>query len=323
MFEREPCVCDFGQVFDWGDLRYLLAVSRAGSFAGAAREIGVKHTTVARRIGALELALGARLVTKGKDKVSLTEAGAVLRDSAEEMEKVATSVERRLAGEGARVEGVVRVTMPDAFAHYVAPRLPRLRERHPKLSVHILADARVYDLEKGEADLALRIHPSTKPHYLERKLCSPTWAIYASRAYVRAKGMPKSIADLHGHELIGPDAAAQASPGAAWLREHLPDAKYEMRFNGVVPMLNAVTMGLGISPLPCFLADPEENLVRVLPDTFQNRGVRLVVHPDVARVARVRAVMDFLSDSFKRDAKLWAGELNGSSGAGRRRRSGN
>jgi DNA-binding transcriptional LysR family regulator len=309
MFEGEPCVCDFGQVFDWGDLRYLLAVSRAGSFAGAARELGVKHTTVARRIAALEAALGARLVKKGKDRVSLTEAGDTLKDSAEEMEKVAASIERRLAGEGSRVEGVVRVTMPDAFALYVAPRLPTLRERHPELSVHILADARVYDLEKGEADLALRLHPSTKPHYLERKLCSPSWAVYASRAYLRAKGVPKSIADLHDHELIGPEAEAQASPGAAWLKEHVPDAKYEMRFNSVLQMLNAVTMGLGISPLPCFLADPEKELVRVWPNTFQKRDVRLVVHPDVARVARVRAVMEFLSDSFKRDAKLWAGEL--------------
>jgi DNA-binding transcriptional LysR family regulator len=309
MFECEQCVCDLGHVFDWGDLRYLLAVSRAGSFAGAARELGVKHTTVARRVGALEEALGARLVTKGKDSVGLTEAGAALKASAEEMERVAVSIERRLAGEGARVEGVVRVTMPDAIALYLAPRLPKLREQHPKLSVHILADARVYDLEKGEADLAVRVHPSTKSHYIERKLGSAAWALYASRAYVRAKGMPKSLADLKNHDLIGPEAEANASPGAAWLREHVPDAHYEMRFNSVVQMLNAATMGLGISPLPCFVADPEPELVRVWPETLRNRGVRLVAHPDVARVARVRAVMDFLTDSFKRDAKLWAGEL--------------
>jgi DNA-binding transcriptional LysR family regulator len=84
-----------------------------------------------------------------------------------------------------------------------------------------------------------------------------------------------------------------------------------MRFNSVLQMLNAVTMGLGISPLPCFLADPEAELVRVLHDKVPNRTVRLVAHPDVVRVARVRAVMDFLTDSFKRDAKLWAGELHG------------
>jgi DNA-binding transcriptional LysR family regulator len=308
MIEREQCVCDFGQVFDWGDLRYLLAVSRAGSFAGAARELGVKHTTVARRVGALEEALGARLVTKGKDSVALTEAGATLTASAKEMETLAASIERRLAGEQARVEGVVRVTMPDAIALYVAPRLAKLREQHPKLSVHILADARVYDLEKGEADLAVRVHPSSKSHYVERKLGAAVWAIYASRAYVRAKGMPTSLADLKKHDLIGSEAEASASPGAAWLREHVPDAKYEMRFNSVVQLLNAVMMGLGISPLPCFLADPEPELTRVWPDTLRNRGVRLVAHPDVARVARVRAVMDFLTDSFKRDAKLWAGE---------------
>jgi molybdate transport repressor ModE-like protein len=309
MFECEQCVCDLGQVFDWGDLRYLLAVSRAGSFAGAARELGVKHTTVARRVAALEEALGARLVTKRKDSVGLTGAGAELKASAEEIERLASSIERRLAGEGSRIEGVVRVTMPDAIALYVAPRLQKLREQHPKLYVHILADARVYDLEKGEADLAVRVHPSTKSHYIERKLASATWTFYASRAYVRAKGMPKSLADLRNHDLIGPEAEASASPGAALLREHVPDAQYQMRFNSVVQLLNAVMMGLGISPLPCFVADPEPELVRVWPDTIQNRGVRLVAHPDVARVARVRAVMDFLTDSFKRDAKLWAGEL--------------
>jgi DNA-binding transcriptional LysR family regulator len=310
MFECAQCVCDLAQVFDWGDLRYVLAVSRAGSFAGAARELGVKHTTVARRVSALEEALGARLVTKGKDKVALTDAGAALKASAEEMERLAASIERRLAGEGARIEGVVRVTMPDAIALYVAPRLPRLREQHPNLSVHILADARVYDLDEGEADLAIRVHPSTKPHYLERKLASAVWALYASRAYVRAKGTPASIADLASHDLIGPDAEATHSPGAAWLRENVPDAKYEMRFNSVVQIINAVMMGLGISPLPCFVADAEPELVRVWPETIPNIGaLRLVAHPDVARIARVRAVIDFLTDSCKRDAKLWAGEL--------------
>jgi DNA-binding transcriptional LysR family regulator len=295
-------------MFDWGDLRYLLAVWRAGSFAGAARELGVKHTTVARRIAALEDALGARLVAKGKDKVTLTAAGAALRETAEEMEKLAATIERRIAGEGERIEGVVRITMPDAIALYVTPRLRELRARHPELAVHVLADARVYDLEKGEADLALRVHPSTKPHFVERKMGSAAWAVYASRAYLRAKGAPKTIADLKEHDLIGAEAEAAASPGAAWLREHVPDAKFEMRMNSVVQILNAVMMGLGIAPLPCFAADPEPELVRVWPETFANRGVRLVVHPDVARIARVRAVMDFLSASFKKDAKLWSGE---------------
>jgi DNA-binding transcriptional LysR family regulator len=294
-------------VFDWDDLRYLLAVSRAGSFAGAARELSVKHTTVARRIAALEEALGAALVRKGTDHVALTRAGEEVMATAARMATEAESIARRVSGDG-RIEGIVRVTMPDAFAMYVAKRVPELRDRHPDLAVHILSDARVYDLDAGEADIAIRVHAATKPHYIERKLCEPRWAFYASRDYVDRRGAPTNVAELGTHVLIGYGAEGANAPGAVWLDEHLPSATYEARFNSVVQVLNAIAMGLGVGPIPCFLGDGDSDLLRVCDVQLPARAIRLVAHPDVARVPRVRAVIDFIAESFKRDEAMWAGK---------------
>ena len=109
--------------FDWNDLRYFLAVSRAGSLAGAARNLGVRHTTVGRRIEALEAALSASLFTRTPEGFALTEAGSAITPLAEEAERAADAVERRVAGEDERIDGLVRVTTSEAFTGFLVRRL--------------------------------------------------------------------------------------------------------------------------------------------------------------------------------------------------------
>jgi DNA-binding transcriptional LysR family regulator len=296
-------------VFDWNDLRYLLAIARAGTLTGAARDLGVEHTTVGRRLAALESALGARLFTRGPDGFALTHAGHEILPLAEEIAARIESIERRVSGQDAKIEGTVRLTTSEALSGYFVKQFAALRERHPGLMVEILSGNRAFDLMRGEADLAVRVRETTESELVTRKIGSAGWTLYATPAYVERKGLPSAPEDLGSHDVIGFDSSMGAVPGALWLEEHAKGSHVVMRANSIVAALNAAIFGLGVGVLPCFMADPEPALQRLSPRVLGARDVFLVVHPDLARVARVRAVMDFIVEAFQRDAAAWSGVL--------------
>jgi DNA-binding transcriptional LysR family regulator len=306
--ESAQAPCDFARVFDWNDLRYLLAIARTGSLAGAARDLGVEHTTVGRRLAALEATLGARLFLRGPAGLSATPAGLEILPIAEEIATRVETIERRVSGADARVEGTVRLTTSETISGYFTKQFWALRYRHPELMIEILSGNRAYDLSRGEADLAVRVRETTEPDLITRKLGRAVWSLYAAPSYLERKGAPAAPEDLRGHDLISFDESLGAVPGALWLQEHGEGANIVMRGNSIVAVLNAAIFGMGLALLPCFMGDAEPALRRLTPRALGLRDVYLVVHPDLARVARVRAVMEFIVEVFERDAALWSGE---------------
>jgi DNA-binding transcriptional LysR family regulator len=292
---------------DWNDLRYFLALSRAGTLAGAARELGVEHSTVGRRLAALESDLGVRLFTRGPSGLTPTAAGEEILDSALRIAALVDGIERRVSGADARVEGTVRLTIPEAHNVYVVQELGALRERHPALLLDIVSDNREVDLRRGEADLALRLRDSSDPELVVRKIGCAGWSLYASPAYLQRKGRLPSLDDLSGHDVIGFDGSLANVEGAVWLRERARHANVVLRGNSLTAVHRAASVGLGLAPLPCFDADDDAALERLTPELIGSREILLVVHPDLARVARVRATMDFLIELFARDATRWTG----------------
>jgi DNA-binding transcriptional LysR family regulator len=294
-------------VFDWNDLRYLLAVARAGTLAGAARELGVEHSTVKRRLAAMEAAMGARLFTQSRDGFALTPVGQDVLPLAQDVAKAIDGIERRVHGADTRVEGTVRLTTSEALSGYMVKQLAALRANHPALLVEVLAGNRSYDLSRREADIAVRAAPVQDPDLIARKVSVAGWSLYAAQSYVDRKGAPAPFEDLRGHELIVFDATLANSPGAVWVEAHGCGAEVVLRANSLVAALNGAVAGIGIAALPCFIGDVERALVRLTPAILGTRDVWLVVHPDLAKVARVRVVMDFLLALFERDRALWAG----------------
>lgn len=307
MIEGARRSCDRARVVDWNDLRYLLAIARAGTLAGAARELGVEHTTVGRRLAALESGLGVKLFTRGAGAFTPTDAAKSILPLAEEIAQRIDAIERRVAGGDDRIEGVVKLTTSEALSGYFVKQLAALRQKHPSLVVEILSGNRAYDLMRGEADIAVRVRETTEPDLVTRKVAVAGWAMYAAKTYVARKGAPCDPADLRGHDLIAFDPTLSATPGAAWLDAHAAGTNVVMRCNSIVAALNATIVGMGITVVPCFLGDVEAQLERVSPLVLGVRDVFLVVHPDLARVARVRAVMEFIVAAFERDAALWSG----------------
>lgn len=301
-------VCKRARALDWNDLRYFLAVSRAGTFVRAGKELGVEHTTVARRLAALEAALGVKLFARGPEGMTLTAAGHEVLPSAEAMAALAEEISRRVAGGDGRVEGTVRLTIPESMNGYTVEALTDLRARHPALVVEVLSDNRALDLRRGEADVAVRIRDSEDGELIARKIGTSGWSMYASPAYVERKGTPRSPEELAGHEIVGFAPSMAAIVGARWLEAHGAGGNVVLRANSINAALDAAAVGFGIVFLPCFVADRSKALVRLTPRIIGSRDILLVVHPDLARVARIRATMEFLVERFARDAALWSGE---------------
>jgi DNA-binding transcriptional LysR family regulator len=294
--------------FDWNDLRYFLAVSRAGSLAGAARSLGVRHTTVGRRIEALEAALAASLFTRTPDGFILTESGTAIMPFAEQAERAADAVERRVAGGDERVEGVVRVTTSEAVAGFLVRRLSELRARYPDLTVDVLSTNAALNLSRSEADIALRMVPTDAAELVSRRLCDAGWSLYAAESYVERMGVPEDPANLSGHNIVGFDETMARTPGARWLEDHSEGAHVVMRCNSLIAALNATIVGMGVSVVPCFLADAEPTLTRLTGAVLDTREIWVVFHPDVAKIKRVRTVIDFIAEIIARDAPSFRGD---------------
>jgi DNA-binding transcriptional LysR family regulator len=295
---------------DWNDLRYFLAVRRAGTLAGAARALGVEHSTVSRRLAALEDALGTKLFLRGPDGFSSTPAGDQIAPLAESMEASAQAVARKVAGDNERVEGTVRLTTSEAFSGFMVKSLARLRARHPALLVEVLSGNKNLDLSRGEADVAVRMTATSDPELLLRKLGVCGWALYATRGYLEGRAARPRLDALAGHDIITYDDTLARIPGALWLKDHGDGANVVLRGNSIVSVLNACIVGMGVTVLPCFMADPEPTLVRLAPDVLGTREMWMVVHPDRARVARVRVVMDFLVELLTEQAKIFEGTVD-------------
>lgn len=288
-------------MFDWSDLRHLIAVSRTGSTLAAARMLGVNQSTVHRRLAELEARVGLGLVNRHPTGYRLSELGEALIEQVLAVETAVTALERQIRALKDDLRGVVRLTCPEpTVARIVATGLlDRFHDRYPGLGVEFVTSDRYLDIAKGEADVAFRSGEPTDPDLVGRKICDSIWAVYASRSYVQRHGRPASVADLAGHAMIGFDGIMQNHRAAKWLSATLPDARIVSRADSMLGTLSAVRAGLGVAPLPTTLGDAEEDLVQVLPPVAElARSWYLLSHPDLRRTPRVAAFVDHVLDDI-------------------------
>lgn len=284
-------------MFDWNDLRFLLAVADAGSTLAAARVIGVNQSTVQRRLAELEARLGHRMVERLQSGYRLTDLGAAVLPQARAVADAIDAFTQAVRDQGRAVGGVIRVTCPEpiAFRLNTSGLLDRFHAAHPDLKVEFFLSDRYVDLAKGEADVALRSGDTDDDVLVGRKVADSLWAIYASRDYVAQHGAPQTIADLTHHPLIGFEDSMTRHRAVTWLREVAPAATYAARNTSVLGLIYAAKAGVGVAPLPMALGDAESDLIRVLgPVPELTRAWRILAHPDQRHSARVEAFFDFI-----------------------------
>ena len=283
------------------DLRLFLAVMREGNMLAAARRAGVDHSTVGRRLSALEQTLGARLFDRSPRGVTPTPPAFALVAHAERIESELLAAAASVAGRDREVEGTVRLTTPEAFgAHLVAPHIPTLRQRHPRLTLELALESRTTSLSKREADMAVMLTPPPKGRLVARKLLDYRLALYASRAYLDRHGAPATRADLSRHAFVSYIEELAGFPEMIALDQILPGARVDFRSSSSAAQQAAVSAGVGIGVLHVFAAGHDPDLVRLFPDEVEvRRSYWLVMHADLQRLPRVRATVDFLDEAMK------------------------
>lgn len=280
-------------MFDWNDLKYVLAVARHGSTIAAGKALGLSQSTVLRRLSELEKKIGRDIVSRHSTGYRLTDFGEELRLYAERIDAIVKEFEQHVTDTARDRAGVIRLTCPEPMVYRLTAFIDRFHLRHPKLRVEFVTSDRYLDLLKGEADVAFR-SGDTDDELVGRKVADSIWAVYASRGYVERHGKPEQIGDLSQHRLVSFDDTLSKHRVMSWLNEVAPDATISARNNSVLGLVYAVKSGVGIGALPTAIADAEPDLVRVLgPIPELARSWRLLTHPDLRRTPRISAFFDF------------------------------
>ena len=189
--------------FDWNDLRSYLAVARSGRLTAAAQKLQVDHTTLSRRLSALEHALKAKLFDRSPSGYTLTEQGQRLLPTAEEMERLAIAAQEMVGGSAACVEGTVRIGAPEGFGSYfLAPRIAALKSLYPELLVQLVAASAVFSLSRRDADVVVSVARPPAGRLIVSKLTDYDLALYAAPAYLDGHAPIRIAADLTGHSFV-------------------------------------------------------------------------------------------------------------------------
>ncbi|GAA2039788.1 LysR family transcriptional regulator [Agromyces tropicus] len=281
----------------------LLAVAREGRYTGAAERLRVNHTTIARRIDALERSLGGRVLVRGAAGWVLTPLGEHAVAAAEEVERAM----RGLSPDEPALAGVVRLSATDGFSGFIAsPAVAALRERHPGVSLEIVAATRRAAAQRVGVDLEVvvgrpHVHRAEATHLGDYVL-----GLYASRTLLERRGAPASVDGLAGEPLvyfIESMLQVDALDTARRSTRRMVDA---VSSTNVYVHVDATRAGAGYGLLPAFLADRHDDLVRIFPDEIEERlPYWLVCRPEalrqptaVAFIAALRGRMAEVSDAL-------------------------
>lgn len=292
---------------DWNDVRYFLAVARAGSLTQTSSDLNVSQSTVSRRITALEQSIGMALFQRHQTGYFLTDEGREVLQHAELVEESIMAFERGAAGLDGKPAGTVRLATSENLAtDLIIPALPAFREQYPGICLEVITSTATTELGRREADIALRVSRPTRGNLKVRRVGHMTYSVYGSRTYVERhphiNGEP-----LGGRHVIAWDDGHGHLPAAVWLiREH-PGCKIALVTSSLPAQIAAVRAGIGLAVIPDFLT-VQDDFVRVVPsDQMFSAEVWLVTHADLVGSARIRAVADFLSEQVMRTNPILSG----------------
>jgi len=292
----------------WDDLRYVLIVSRVGSFTLAASMLGVQYSTVMRRINAIEDALQARLFERLRNGYVVTPAGEELCRIAKQCESLIGEGERRIMGTDAQLRGRVQLTTAFVLAqHLLPPALAAFCAAYPDIEVEVCSSRERVDLLQRQADVALRLSPQAPDWAVGRNLGEARFRIYGWH------GMP-AVAKLARNRAIYPvEKLAQELPWISferdasyrtydhWLRANVPAHSIAARTDVFPSLLALLRVGLGVALLPEFVANSVEGIVALsAPIKELQSPVWLLTHPDLRHTARIRAFMRIVGDEISK-----------------------
>lgn len=283
---------------NWDDLRFFLALTRQGTVSGAGRVLKVKHTTVARRIAALEQQLGSRLFDRTAHGYTMTQVAENLYPHALSMEELALAADREVFGMDTQLSGTLKLTASyDVLTRLITPKLKQFTDKYPGIDLELSSSTSLADLASRQADIALRLSPKPPEYLIGRQIVPLHHGVYASAQYLQKNRDTKRLI-LWEHDRSPPE----------WVNHHFPNARVAVRTNDIMTMMEAVKNHVGLARMPCYVADAEPTLRRLdLALTPSKWGVWVLSHVDLRSTARVRVCREFLIEIIEQQRSLITG----------------
>ena len=285
---------------NWDDLRFFAVLAREKTLAAASRRLGVDQTTVARRLRALEEALGAALFERSGGQWRLTGLGLRTLDRAEQIEDGVAGIVRSAEVESQTVSGGVRITSVAVLSgSYLIRHLAELYARHPELVIDLVDSDANLNISRHEADIAIRASRPESGDFIIRKLAVMGFAVYES-ARERSPAPDDWVA--YNEDLAH-------VPEMRWLETRIGAGRIRLRDSDTRTLRGAIATGIGRGILPCFLGDGDPDLRRSAPgEVLLRRDVWMLIHREARASARVAVVAEWLVDRFVADADIFRGE---------------
>lgn len=284
--------------FDWNHVRAFLATAEEGSLSAAARSLGLTQPTLSRQVAALEKDLGVLLFERIGRALELTPAGLELLEHTRSMGTAASQIALTASGQSQSIEGEVRITASDIYSAYLLPPvLHQLQQLAPKLRVEIVATNDIQDLQRREADIAIRHTRPEQPELIARLVYEDTAHFYAAPSYLDRRGRPENFADLSSHDFVGFAPPKQMMDFLTPMGIHLTADNFRIESQSGVVAWEFVTQGFGISPMSDQVAAQNPNVERILPDMAPIVfPLWLTTHRELHTSRRIRLVYDLLAD---------------------------
>ncbi len=294
---------------NWNDLNLVLAICRTGTLSGAAKALGINHSTVFRRINAIEKKLDVRLFERQPSGYLMTEAGEAVKRSAERIDDEVNTLSRELLGRDTRLQGSIRITAPEGVSlRLLSPHLVAFGQLHPDISINLVVTSSALRLSHREADIAVRATRKPPDNYIGREVGKFRFCMYAAPGY-RENHQQKPLEE---YDWLMPDDGVDFFPTPMWRRKNYPKARVVFSSNNTMTIIEAAKRGLGVAPLPCFLGDGEPGLVRMIePPEALTLSLWILIHPDLRQTARVKALMAFLLERLEHEKPAMEGRLSG------------
>ncbi len=287
---------------DWNDYQLILAVSREQSIRGAARQLGVSHATVSRRLAYLNSGREGPFLQKSPSGLWPTKAGQAVVDAAEKMEDLTAEARRRQRAAGKQLCGPLTISMGALVYQYVLfDEVGRFAEQHPDIELTIDGTDALVDLDRAEADIVLRASATPPEHWVGRQLFPWAMSFYAHKDYL-AKTAHRDL-----KWIAPPDGIAR---WGNWLEQSpYPNVEIGLTISDIVGRYVAIQRGIGMGRAACFMADQDPDLVR-LPGApvVEAEPFWLLVHPDFAKTERAKAALKFFAEAMQKRKALIQGE---------------
>ncbi|MCV2868474.1 LysR family transcriptional regulator [Defluviimonas sp. WL0002] len=292
---------------DWNDLELILAICRAESLSGAARMLGQTHSTIFRRINAAEARTGVRFFDRFPHGYVMTDAGRAAMAHAERMENEVHALGRTILGRDENLRGRIRVTCPESFAEEHAPgMIARFCRKHPEIQIDLAPGHGAADLNRREAEVAIRATRAAPTSAFGRKICDFRFALYSSSAYLALAGR-KPLPD---HDFCLIEGTLGWLVPRIWKTAEQGEQRVVFQCRASRAVQNAAAEGLGLTFLPCYVGDADDRLLRVSdPIAWLDLDLWVLTHRDLTNTARVRAFMTHLYGELSARAYHFGGDM--------------